>query len=183
MAKLRLTQAMRTRLRHLANKVVSCPTERATLTAAYKTAAVAVRKAVEKSLPPADMKVLRKYDQAAVDDCIRLNLTAGGVVVFRFDEDTGPVSIGCRIFLADEQTTAAYNSWKAADDTWHKALRTKLSDYDALIDGATYYQDVVEVWPEAEQLRTEFGGGSLIAFSPDVVARIRADVKTRAKAA
>lgn len=183
MAKLRLTQAMRARLRGLAHKVVSCPSEKAALVGAYKVAAIAVRKTVEKALPPADMKVLRKYDQAAVDDYIRLNLAAGGMVAFQYDEGTGPVSISCRVFLADEATTSAFNGWKVADDAWRKALRTKLSDYESLIDGATYYQDVVEVWPEAEQLRTEFGGGSLIAFSPDVVARIRADVRTRAKAA
>lgn len=182
MGKLRLNLSMRSALHSLAQKLVECPAEKSALASAYVTAANLVCKTVESVLPPSDMKILRKYDCAAIADCIRLQLAAGGIVRFDFNKNTGPLSIGRRIFLADVPTTVAYNVWDAANSAHQEALNAKLSDYHALINSCAYYEDAVAVWPEAEQLRAQFGQGALIAFSPDVVARIRADVATRVSA-
>jgi hypothetical protein len=172
---------MRSCLNELARELVSAPDEDAALTNAYQAASVLVRRTVEAALPPSDMQVLRKYDCARIDDCIRLNLPAGGVVRFQFDEETGPLSIsGCgRIFNADDETMHAVNAWQDALRAQQKAISLKLSDYGALIAIARNYEDVVEVWPEAEQLRSQFDAGYLTVFSPDVIARIRSDVQTR----
>jgi hypothetical protein len=185
MPKLRLTNHMRAQLKNLARDLVTAPAEEAALTDAYQAAAVLVRQTVEKALPPTDMKVLKKYDCARIDDCIRLNRTQGGVTVFRFDGETGPLTTyqGCRtrVFNADEELTRVVNEWEAAFAQREDVIRGKLADYAALIAAASTYQDVLEVWPEAERLRSQFGAGALSVFSADVVARIRQDVATRAK--
>ncbi len=185
MPKTRLTTNMRSRLNALARELVSAPAEEAVLTNAYQAAATLVRQTVEAALPPADMKVLKKYDVAQVDDCIRLNEWDGGdVLLFRFDGGTGPLvarSGGCRhrMFNIDLATGQAVRAWCDAVEARDAMMAQKLDDYAALIAMARHYEDVLEVWPEAERLRTQFGAGALSVFSADVVARIRADVAGR----
>lgn len=181
MAKIRLNGAYRDKLNSLAQKLVSCPAEKGTMEAAYTIAAHLVRQMVEAVLPRADMLILQKYDRAQVDDCIRTTLTAGGMVQFNFDKGTGPLSPGCRTFLADEATTHALTAYRTANGKYHETLQAKLSDYNAVIYTARYFEDVVEIWPEAEQLRSSFGTFAVSMVTGDVIARIRQDMATRAE--
>lgn len=179
MAKLRLSRHHRNALRDLAKRLISCPFEQATVNGSYVNAARLVRKMVEAILPPADMKVLQKYEQAGVDDCIRMTLSAGGFTAFRFSEGTGPLNIGCRVFLADEATTAAVSANAAAAEVLKQALEAKRRDYYSLIEVSRYFEDVIEVWPEAEQLDGRFQPNALVTLTSDVVSRIRQDVASR----
>ena len=84
MAKTRLNEGHRSFLNTLANKVATCPAEIAAEDVAYKKAAPMVRAVVTTRFPTKDMAVLRKYEVAGTDECIRLRLTAGGVVEFNY---------------------------------------------------------------------------------------------------
>lgn len=182
MPKTRLTNYMRSQLNQLARELVTAPIEEAELTDAYQAASTLVRLTVEEALPPADMLVLKKYGCARVDDCIRLNLPAGGVVRFVFANETGPLvvyTVCGRVFNADNATAKVVNRWLAAVTAHEQAVGTKLMDYAALISASRYYEDVLNVWPEAERLRTKFGAGALSIFSADVVTRIKQDVASR----
>ncbi len=54
-----------------------------------------------------------------MDDCIKLQLTAGGVVQFTFNKGTGPLTVKKTyhnmVYMADEETTNACQSWIEAD--------------------------------------------------------------------
>lgn len=189
MAKLRLTQNMRDALNARASGWVACPAEQKVHNAAYKKAAPLVRRAVEKKYPPADMAICKKYDAAKADTCIRLQCSDGVVREFKFDsEDAAPLAVctnycRSRIYLADPATTDAVTAWITASDALAAALKAKLSDYHALISAAGYLDEIEAVWPLATEIRARFTQNLPAQLTDDVVARIRADVGSRAKAA
>jgi hypothetical protein len=178
----RLNDAHRMKLYELRDKIVGCPAEHAMFRQAYEQAAPLVRVAVTKKYPEKDMKVCARYEAAHGDDCIKLTLSAGGVQEFNFDKDTGPLVVkktySGQMYAADDLTTTAVLEWVTARDSHKAALKQKHEDYGALIRNARTLDEVVEVWPEAEQLRTMFGK-PLVALSEEVKARIRDDVRTR----
>lgn len=185
MAKVRLTQAARTRLISLSHELVQCSAEQTAVDAAYKKAAPLVRKAVEAKYPPRDMRILVKYEKAAIDDCIKLQLTAGGVNMFCFAEGKGPLAAETTyngtVYQADEEMTSAFAEWKAATEALDAARSQKLGDYKALINSARTLEDVTEIWPEAEQIRSSLRSTALTVLTPAVIERIKADVATRAQ--
>jgi hypothetical protein len=183
--KLRLNQSSRDALRRLARSVVAAPKETEALEAAYEKAAGLVRRCVETAYPPKDMRVCARYEAAKIDDCIKLSLTAGGVEQFQFKTDTGPLVVKPtytgKIYQADVDTTDAVTDWVLARDAHKKAVDEKIADYHALIQSAATFEAVAEVWPEADQLRGQFGGQAIAVISPEIIGRIREDVKSRAQ--
>ena len=183
MTQIRLTHDKRQRLHKLARDLVTCHAEKKALNEAYKIAAPLVRKIVEARYPRRDMMICQKYQVADIDDTIRLNLTAGGVEEFKFKDKTGPLAVAgyCsnRMFQADDAATDAVMNWVRARDSYRDAIKTKLSDYRALIEGARTFEQVLTVWPEAETLRSDMGSTALIVLSDEVVDRIKADVAQR----
>lgn len=181
MAKTRLTNNHRDILGHLARELVSCPVEKQADIDAYAAAAPLVRKMVEDVQPPKDMKVLQKYGCANIDDCIRLSLSAGGYTHFYFEKGKGPLTTSCKTFLSDEATTAVVNARLKAAEALKKATEAKLSDYYSLIQSSKTFEEVLEIWPEAERLRQHICGSShaLVTLNPEIAARIQQDVATR----
>lgn len=184
MAKTRLNQGHREFLRKLMQEIVTCPEEVAEVEKTYAAAEPLVRKAVEAKYPAKDMKVLRRYEAAKQDDCIKLQLSAGGVEMFHFKPDTGPivakVTYQGAIYLADEKTTDAVQNWIAAREIASKRIREKHTDYEALIEGTNYLEDIEAVWPEAAELRKRIAKQLPAVLSEEVVKRIKADSKARA---
>lgn len=182
MAIVRLNQSHRAWLSRLAYTTVSCPEEAATVDTTYKIAAPLVRAIVEIKYPPKDMKVFAKYEAARRDQCIKLNLTAGGVVQFNFhtteEAPLVPDTYTCsrRIYQADEATTAAVQAHAAACDARKKADATKMADYLALIRCSVKLEEIEAVWPAASSLRATLNRSVPVVLSDDVVNRIRADV-------
>jgi hypothetical protein len=125
------------------------------------------------------MDVLRKHKVAQRDNCIRLTLTAGGVVEFKFSDADAPwtPASGCnkRIYAVDERTTDAVEDWLAAADAFKKAMEQKRDDYRALIDGSTYLEEIESVWPGASVIRQRIVLNLPATLTEDAVARIRAD--------
>lgn len=185
MPKLRLTIAMRDKLKEFAGDLVRCPAEKEALDAAYKKAAPLVRASVLAIYPTRDMRVLLKYYKARIDDCIKLKLTAGGVDTFNFEKGTGPVvatmTYQGTIYAADDKTTDAFAEWQKASDTFATARKKKIADYSALVNASRTFEDVTEIWPEAAKLRPKMKSTALIVLTPDIVARIKSDVASRAK--
>ena len=185
-----LRLAHREALKRLRDTVVQCVTEESALKAAYRKAAPLVRKCVEAEYPPKDMKILAKYEAAEQDDCIKLRLAYGAAqdVMFDFDDATGPLVVKKtyygKFFLADEATTAAVNEWKTAKEQCDKTLTQKKRDYQTLIDAARTLEEVEVLWPEAAQIREAFQKNqvALMALTPTVIQRIKADVQERAAA-
>ena len=187
MAKLRLNETTRRILREHARALVSCPAEQKAADQAHAACATLVRKMIEARFPPKDMLVLKRYEVADRLQNISIQLNAGGFQCWKYkSEDQPPLQPGrhSATFLADKQTTTAVERTLAADAALNAALEKKLGDYYSLISSAGTFEDVCEVWPEAEGVRSRCGGSAIvIAVTPEVVARIRQDVATRAKAA
>ena len=181
---IRMNEALRERLNKEVTQLVHLPELGRAEMEAYNNAAPLVREAVEKKYPQKDMKICAKYEAASVDDCIKLQLTAGGVQEFRFIEKTGPLVVkktySGQVYLADDPTTTAVLDWVEAHETHDKQLRALRNDYHALIQSAKTLEEVLEIWPEVAGVELYARSNALTILSADVIARIRADVATRA---
>ena len=117
MQKTRLNQRSRNTLERLANRLVTVPDH--PLKVAYDLASALVRNVLEKRYPPADMEVLRRYDLARQDPCVRLRLSSGGDYVWnlpRVGEITWQGSRYCTMHAADKDTTSAFTSFEKLKD-------------------------------------------------------------------
>jgi len=187
MASTRLNEGHRGALRALAIRVVDCPEETKAEDRAYKRAAPLVAKVVLKQYPEAEMKVLSKYDLTRRDACINLQLTAGGVEQFKFRDGEEAVvanteySCRHRIYSTDERTTEAVTAWRQCFDAKEAAIKRKLADYTAFIASATTFEQVLEIWPEAEEIAPRIRKNLPVALSEETVAAITADSNRRMK--
>lgn len=184
----RLSDHDRTALCHFANKQIEATEDRAALDNAYEQAAEVVSAAVKKDNPPAEMKVLAKYDLAAPDGCIDIS-TGGGDYdrfTFRAGDKRMPMRPysrrGCgygsrRPILLEGDDAEKALAFFAADKARKSAVGARFSDFKALIYGTTSFNALAEVWPAVEAMREKIvGTGSALAvLSSDVVARIKAD--------
>jgi hypothetical protein len=190
MSTIRLNEGDRTFLYGLAKERITCPDEEKADAIAYAKAAPLVRHLVEDRYPTKDMKLLLKYTVARHDDCIRLQLAAGGVVEFNFRmPDKGPLvpnGYGCsnRMYIAGQEETDAISASLTAKSTCEKARSQKLADYKALIWASQTLEQIEGVWPLAgEVLRPRKGRALPVVLSDEVIARIKADLPSLKKAA
>ena len=72
--------------------------------------------------------------------------------------------------------------WRNAEHRVVLAQSEKLKPYLTLIKSSRYYEDIVEVWAEARQARFQSALLLPASVTPDMVKRIQADVKRRARA-
>lgn len=189
MAKLRLNNEHRLFLRRLARNNISCPAEAKTDAEAYEKAAKVVRAAVLERYPTKDMNVLRRYNVAYRDTCLRFQLTAGGVVQFELRGQAEEVGLWVpdlrcsnHIYQIDEAGSALVVASLSAAGALDEAIERKHADYVALIAASQTLEQVEEVWPEAAVLREHVGRSLPSVLSDDVIARIREDVALRADA-
>ena len=185
-AKTRLTKYSRAKLNGFARKLLTRP-DSPELAEARKGTDALVRRMVETRYPPADMAVLQRYDVASEDRCIRIQLSAGGVVNYAL-RPPGTVTPGqfCRMYVADSAVTAAVARVQAMDEAVGKRLDDELNPYYVLVAHSRYFEDVVATWPEAESMRGECGAASTALvpqLSPEMLAAIQAGVAERAAAA
>lgn len=179
----RLTYDKRMKLIQLAHSIVECPEEARTIHDTYKIAAPLVRAAVEVRYPRKDMLICKKYDVAAIDDCIKITHVGALVSMFTFKKGRGPLAAKSTtqgiIYQTDAATFDAVENWVNAVATYKKAKERKLTDYRSLINHARTYEQVLAVWPEAEAVRSDMGSQALIVMSDEVLDRIRSDVEAR----
>jgi len=179
--KTRLNKSHRMALRGHARDSISLPEQEAECAAAYEAAAALVKSCVEAKFPPKDMKMLKKYNVARHDECIRgACLDTARVVMFRFTEKAPMVPddyCSSRSIAFDAETLAAVDAHEKSADALKAAKRSKLDDYVALIEASRTFEDVVEIWPGAEALREQITSRStaLVSLTPEVIARIKAD--------
>ena len=179
--KTRLTAVMRQRLTSLAQRIVSPAEAKKRMDDATAKAAPLVLAAVHTKYPPKDMKVLAKYGKASVDNCIKLQLPNGVVDIFNFPNDTGPLvakktSYGQMYSVNDSAVGKIIQDAIDAAEAFSKERKARVCAYAALIDGTTYLEDLVELWPEAAQVKGAF---LPIALGPEQVELIKRDVDER----
>lgn len=188
MASTRLNSNHRSLLIALMERVVDCPVEQKAEQTTYDKALPVARKLVEAAFPPSDMAVFRKYEQARQDRCVRFQVPDGSVMQFEFRADDAPWipsrgNCSSRLYIADEKQGAALEKWKDAAQNFKKALEQKKTDYRNFINSSATFEQVIAVWPEAEQVASQIRENLPAAINPEVLARITADSQKRMKRA
>jgi len=198
MTKLRLTNSHREKLLDLAMKLVrgSIPAELdKPLFLARSDLELMLTVVVEERYPVSDMLVLVKYGKATTDNCIRLKLTrsveavaktynrGGDYHIYNFTGRVGPIAPGCQTYLLSDAQTGVYERWVLAFNAVEMNVQYRYADYAKLINASRYYEDVLDIWPEAEALRVDFGRAAVaVVLTGDVISRIRADAEARVAA-
>lgn len=190
MAAIRMNEDHRNFLYQLAQERAKCPTEERADNSAYLRAVPGVRKIIEAAYPPKDMRLLAKYECARPKTCVKLQLTAGGIVEFKFRHDDDKPLMPDRyedrgrIFSAGATESRAVSESLSAAAAFRKALDKKHGDYKALIWAASSLEQIEKVWPlGAAEVRKRAGRSLPVILSDEVIARIRADVSSHKIAA
>lgn len=164
-----------------------CPAEGRADKAAYAVAAKLLKADLAKQFPAKDMRVLSKYGAAENAASVRVQLTAGGVTSFEFRDKDGPLCPGNRpyskVYAISAPTSDAISASIQAHDALRKAFDAKIDDYKSLIYSSTNLEQIEAVWPMASELRPRVGRLLPVTLSNDVIARIKADAPTMARAA
>lgn len=183
MSKRKLLQWMRDTLTNHAKERVDPPAERKAMDAAYKKAAPLVSRMVQKKYKPTEMEILRKYEVATRDDCIRMTLPDSRVVTFNYrTEDEAPLVAQAnnrrgRMFLADEPLMLAYDAYTKAEEAHKDERQRRVAAYGTLIRSAATVEDIVEVWPEAAALLP--ATAMMAPLTPEQLALINTDMLER----
>lgn len=183
----RLTSNHRVLLSELAARIVDCPAEINAEDAAYKKALPIALKVVHAQFPVADMVVLAKYKCAQPDSCAKIRHPDMSMTGFNFRKDDVPTVPGngwdyrSHIYLTDEKQQKVIEAWADAALKLADCTKQKHNDYRALIASAATFEQVVEIWPEAEQLADLIKTNLPSTISPEMLARIKADSAARMK--
>jgi hypothetical protein len=180
----RLSQSNRSHLTRFANQQVRATQDTTDLDAAYEAAAKVVAVACEAKFPKRDMKVLAEYKMARPDSCVYVSCGGHGDYN-RFEYREGDKRVPLRPsrscynqpLLLDGADADAVNTFFAAKEVHEKLVADRIADFETLIQNATTFNALSDVWPAIEALRSEIVGSSaaLSLMSDDVLARIKAD--------
>lgn len=211
MAKIRLNKDKRQKLRDLAESLISFPELEAQLKElqdkweerekkAYQELSDLALKITHSIYDPDDMKVLEKYQKAAWTEhvCIRLNSTNYYDRISVKLSESVLIPFADQVVLSDEQATQGQKLrnlqerhqqvLKDMNNELSKprnTLATKEAElrghYFKIINTARYFEDVTDVWDEANSLRSEFEQGStaLVSHNLDSIIAVARDVQQR----
>jgi hypothetical protein len=182
----RLSDHDRAALYGLAKKRIEETQDTTELDAAYDAAAAAVHDALVEKYPQKDMKVLARYDAATSDACVYVSRGHYDYDQFCFREGDKRIPLrpgrsgGCNsrnAFMLEGERADIYIAFTKAKEAHEAAIKQRFADFKALIFASKTFNEVAEVWPEAEQLREAIVGTSsaLVVLSNDVVERIKSD--------
>lgn len=195
MPKTRLNRGSRDAALEYIKANLTTPKEQKRYDKAVKRAYEVIVEAANKKFPPADMDVLAKYNQTRGDTCGAVVTPSGQVIGFElpagfYGRSKGPWyraddypairvprgSCNIRNLKTTETGGRAVAEYDAATQVLTEARTVKLRDYAALIEGARYIEDVVDVVPELTDTLDGFKSRSTaLTVSGEVLDRIRAD--------
>lgn len=185
MAKTRMANWMRDKLREHAKKVVHPAAEKAALDKTYRAALPAVLALVHERYPARDMKILERYQVTSQVSKVKLQAEDGSVEEFIFEEADRPRQPNNYrsggFYLAAVKTAALLQAWSASKASYDAELARRLTAYRALIDGSFYVDDLIDVWPEAVTVIPK--AHLPLAFGPEQIAIVKRDLHERKKAA
>jgi hypothetical protein len=165
---------------------VTCPTEQAAFAVQEKIARKVILAAVHAKYPPKHMAILKIYDAAQTDSCIQFGAYYDRDAQFDFttkeEAPLAPRNGGClqRTYDFTPEQKAILAEYQLAKQTLAKAIETKLENYRRLIIGSSSFNDVAEVWPAVETLRSKIipqtsQQRALAVLSAEAIALIKAD--------
>lgn len=200
MSKILLNFTHREQLVTLAVDKIKCPHEQDLMTYKRDRMLKILENELEIRLPRTVLDVLEDFDLLTTTREVRVAFEPGNdtmhyfpysaVTIYtigevRFPKQIDPYGIK-RVLVSPFNGTLhkAHGSFLNAERNHTVALKTRLLDYEALINSATYFEDVADVWEEANEIRDELEISpeslrSSIQPSDRAIAAIRADVNSR----
>lgn len=194
MAKTRLTNRMRDEIIHYVDRVIEEPELKAEWQAAEHAMKMMATVDVGVVAPEDEMAVLRKYGHSTNLNDARFVLPVSGAVVSitwgykQVAVDGGTMTVGAgpevpesmdawgKIWQGSEALEQAYNRAKDAERAYHTKVTARRADYKSLIRMVRTFEALLEVWPEASEMRTVLGIVENKQLVPiDLVERIKAD--------
>lgn len=191
MPKTRLNSYMRSKLKNHVPSVVKCPSERAVRAEAKSRLTAVTDALVAARFPEREMAVLQKYDVGTIKDFVDAkvpgsrgceHLPLSKPTTLPYNSALGSCHYALEL-PADHEVWALWRAYRAACEAVDVAESEKRKDYYALIDNCRNFEDVLEVWPEAEAMREQLNippTHAISTLSEDVIERIKADVAQRA---
>lgn len=149
--------------------------------------------AAKRAYPEADMRVLDRYDLTHDTDTLSFthaeasnasNASDDFVYVRKMAKDVRvPKGLGTCVIPADDPLFAANEKFTKDRDALRAAVREVVINYRKFLSEAKYFEDVCEVIPDVEHLRSELFPFSvaLSCTNEDVMSAIEQDVRERRK--
>jgi hypothetical protein len=190
--KTRLNSWMRERLIAFANRIVTCPEEASAEADALVDAQTALGMELAEKWPVKEMRVLARHGYADFNTQLRVQAQLDGqdldwhwrIGVPLSEARQIPGHNGQDVLRIDKEspTWAAIANWRSAVSAHKAALERKRGLYHSLVWASRHFEQVTEIWPEAEAMRAECGASRTLPAVVDDVTRaaIRADVAARA---
>ena len=185
MTKIRLNNAHRSLLSTYGQERIAGLIDRTEEKAFYAQLLDATNQAIRKRYPEEDMVVLRRYDAAQVDRCIRFQFPSGRVDGFYFShEETGladaPYCRSCKTDAAypvDAATESALDGYQKTRATNDKERQKRISAFDSLICASKTLEEVMEAIDLPPDVLERLGRKTtaLVALSTDDLKRLRTD--------
>lgn len=147
--------------------------------------------ALRAKFPESDMVVLRKYDMARKDYCLKFQMPSGRVDGFTYPADSEIVDIphrrGCGyysndVFPASEAFEKAFDAFAKHKAEADKLEQEKLGQFNAFLNACKTVEEFLEVIPLPEDIRKRLGAEScaLVAVTPETVKALKATFKKAA---
>ncbi len=201
MSLVKLTQDDRFKLSSLVAKTVDCPVELEAWKVARKKVIKLANVAQAKQFPKEAMAVLSEFDCTHSVTELALNVIdteKEGHEVFDYyrvpcDPTIHPITFATELGIApsqcietdmDSELHEAAIEFGDLECDHTNALRRAAEDYNKMIKSAISFEDVVKVWPEAEQLRDKMERSRHNPNSDSrVIDRVKLNVQARLDAA
>lgn len=151
----------------------------------------ALTKLLEKELPKKDYEILEKYDCLKSTSSLKIK---NSKIDFEFSDAIIPFQTENILTFPTTHRSLNWMGWEVPEETLellknHKRLDKALSDnystirknYFILIEDSKYYEDVVAVWPEAQEVQSDIICNSLelSRVNNNVIDSIKADIRRR----
>lgn len=194
MAKKRLGVKHREILENLAEKKVKLSEDSKAMDTAFKKMKDRVMEIRDEQWPLEEMHILKKYDYVCYKErsYIQFYLPKKCKKEFSYvnefssieinEDEKRPTPDSRRLEISESDIFAElYNEYEKAKKEYKERIKSRLSDYRSLIYNSKSYEDVLDVWKEAEEVREQICGASkaLTTINNDVILRIKNDEKKR----
>lgn len=131
--------------------------------------------------PTRDMKVLRKYNAAVFASDILIDEEFHQLTRFSFRKDDKRIilrsKLGGNVIQLSNSGDKTYQNYRKAEADWTGKVKSRLADFQVLVQSVTNFNSLSESWPAVEALRPAIVGSStaLSLLSEDMIKRIEAD--------
>lgn len=140
-------------------------------------------KQLESEFPAADMQVLKKYDQVRSCTCLSFVIDHNRDDYHRFEFGHDIITPRRSSCHAINVTGKIPTEWVAKQEQFENQTDEKRKQFNALLNTARFFEDVLEVFPSAEVLRGQLGATvtAVSTLNDSIKASIMADSKKIAK--